>query len=61
MDLDYLRRDEIWITAKSLDGDSALIGLPEYRGIRSDKDIRKSYLEGRFGGTPQLDGFALKE
>lgn len=61
MDLDYLRRDEIWITAKSLDGDSTLIGLPEYRGIRSDKDIRKSYLEGRFGGTPQLDGFALKE
>ena len=61
MDLDYLRRDEIWITAKSLDGDSTLIGLPEYRGIRSDKDIRKSYLEGRFGGTPQLDSFALKE
>ena len=61
MDLDYLRRDEIWITAKSLDGDSALIGLPEYRGIRSDKDIRKSYLAGRFGGTPQLDSFALKE
>lgn len=61
MDLDYLRRDEIWITAKSPDGDSTLIGLPEYRGIRSDKDIRKSYLAGRFGGTPQLDSFALKE
>jgi len=58
---DLLRRDEIWITDKSIDGESTLIGLPEYRGIMHDEDIRTSYLEGRFGGTPQLDSFTLEK
>ena len=58
---DLLRRDEIWITDKSIDGESTLIGLPEYRGIMHDEDIRKSYFEGRFGGTPQLDSFTLEK
>ena len=58
---DLLRRDEIWITDKSIDGESTLIGLPEYRGTMHDEDIRKSYLEGRFGGTPQLDSFTLEK
>ena len=61
MDLDYLRRDEIWITDKNKCGQSTLIGLPEYKGIRADKDIIKSYLQGRFGGVPQLGKFTLKE
>ena len=58
---DLLRRDEIWITDKSIDGESTLIGLPEYGGIMHDEDIRTSYLEGRFGGTPQLDSFTLEK
>ena len=58
---DLLRRDEIWITDKSIDGEPTLIGLPEYRGIMHDEDIRTSYLEGRFGGTPQLDSFTLEK
>jgi len=58
---ELLRRDEIWITDKSIDGESTLIGLPEYRGIMHDEDIRKSYLEGRFGGIPQLDSFTLEK
>ena len=58
---ELLRRDEIWITDKSIDGESTLIGLPEYRGIMHDEDIRTSYLEGRFGGTPQLDSFTLEK
>lgn len=58
---DLLRRDEIWITDKSIDGKSTLIGLPEYCGVMHDEDIRKSYLEGRFGGTPQLDSFTLEK
>jgi len=61
MDLDYLRRDEIWITDKNKYGESILIGLPEYKGIRPDKNIIKSYLQGRFGGVPQLGKFTLKE
>ena len=58
---ELLRRDEIWITDKSIDGESTLIGLPEYRGVMHDEDIRKSYLEGRFGGIPQLDSFTLEK
>jgi len=58
---ELLRRDEIWITDKSIDGESTLIGLPEYRGIMHDEDIRTSYLEGRFGGTLQLDSFTLEK
>ena len=58
---ELLRRDEIWITDKSIDSESTLIGLPEYRGVMHDEDIRKSYLEGRFGGIPQLDSFTLEK
>lgn len=61
MDLDYFRRDEIWIVEKDLQGESRLIGLNEYRGLRNDKDIRKSYLQGRFGGVPHISGFQLAE
>ncbi|MDO4685445.1 MAG: ATP-binding protein [Corynebacterium sp.] len=54
MDLEYLRRDEIWICEKGSKGASELIRLTDYKGIRADLDIRKSYLEGRFGGMPQI-------
>lgn len=54
MDLEYLRRDEIWICEKSSKGSSELIRLTDYEGIRKDLDIRKSYLDGRFGGMPQI-------
>ena len=54
MDLEYLRRDEIWICEKSSKGSSELIRLTDYKGIRTDLDIRKSYLDGRFGGMPQI-------
>lgn len=59
MNLDYLRRDEIWICEKSTDGSSELIRLTEYSGIRNDKDIRKSYLQGRFGGVPEINNRRL--
>ena len=54
MDFEYLRRDEIWICEKSSKGSSELIRLTDYKGVRSDLDIRKSYLDGRFGGMPQI-------
>ena len=56
----HRRRQLLW-TYTSIDGESTLIGLPEYRGIMHDEDIRTSYLEGRFGGTPQLDSFTLEK
>jgi hypothetical protein len=28
--------------------------LSDFKGVRNDKDIRKSYLLGRFGGVPEM-------
>jgi uncharacterized protein len=51
LDLDLLRRDEIWFVEKNIDGVSALYSLEEF-APRYDKDIRKGYLLGRFGAIP---------
>ena len=54
MNQDFFRRDELWITQRRKDGSSELISFAEYDDIRSDKDIRKSYLQGRMGGIPNI-------
>ena len=54
MDQHTLRRDEMWLTERQGDGASTLIALSEYAGLRDDTDIRKSYLQGRFGGVPRI-------
>lgn len=54
MDQDFLRRDEMWVTEREGSGNSTLIAFSDYKEIRYDKDIRKSYLQGRMGGVPRL-------
>lgn len=54
MDPNRLRRDEMWITEKDKDGETSLTVLSEFKGIRKDSDIRRSYLQGRFGGVPDI-------
>lgn len=54
MDQKLLRRDEMWVTERDNSGNSSLIGFAEYDDIRYDKDIRKSYLQGRMGGIPKI-------
>jgi AAA15 family ATPase/GTPase len=54
MDQEFFRRDEMWITQRRIDGSSELVSFAEYDDIRSDKDIRKSYLQGRMGGIPKI-------
>lgn len=54
MDQSLMRRDEMYITERGTDGCSELIGLAEFEGIRHDKDLIRSYLDGRFGGIPML-------
>jgi hypothetical protein len=44
----------MWITQRKQDGSSELISFAEYDDIRNDKDIRKSYLQGRMGGIPNI-------
>ena len=54
MDQDILRRDEIWITERHISGETSLSSFSEYKDVRNDKDIRKSYLQGRLGGIPHI-------
>lgn len=54
MDQQLLRRDEMWVAERDSEGVSRLIPLSDYKDIRYDKDIRKSYLQGRLGGVPKI-------
>jgi len=54
MDQDLLRRDEMWVAERDATGASSLTSFSEYKDVRYDKDIRKSYLQGRLGGVPRL-------
>ncbi|MBN1412555.1 MAG: ATP-binding protein [Spirochaetales bacterium] len=54
MDQDLLRRDEMWVTERDVSGVSSLFSFSEYKDVRYDKDIRKSYLQGRLGGIPRI-------
>jgi AAA15 family ATPase/GTPase len=54
MDQSLLRRDEMWVAERGVDGASSLVAFSEYKDVRYDKDIRKSYLQGRMGGVPRL-------
>ncbi len=54
MDQDLFRRDELWLTERSEHSSTQLISLSEYKDVRNDKDIRKSYMKGSFGGIPKI-------
>lgn len=54
MDQKLFRRDEMWIVERTLQGESSLVPFSEYKDVRYDKDIRKSYLQGRLGGIPRI-------
>src|SRR5690242_570884 len=51
------RRDEMWFIERGPSGETKLESLTEYKDVRSDKDIRKAYLEGCFSGVPRLRSF----
>ena len=51
LDLELLRRDEIWFVEKNQQGASHLYSLAEFK-IRPDLKIEKGYLNGRFGAIP---------
>lgn len=51
LDLDMLRRDEIWFVEQREDGSTDLYSLSDFQP-RYDKDIRRDYLVGRYGAIP---------
>ncbi len=53
LDLDIFRQDEIWFTEKDKEGVSHMYPLSEFNP-RYDYDIRRGYLNGRFGAIPFL-------
>ena len=53
LDLELLRRDEIWFTEKGEDNATKLYSLSDFK-IRTDLAVRKHYLQGRFGAVPFL-------
>lgn len=56
LDLDMLRRDEIWFVEKQDNNESLLYSLEKYKE-RFDKDILKAYLDGRYGSIPKFNFF----
>ena len=54
MDQKLFRRDEMWVTEHDSLGSSSLLAFSDYKDMRYDKDIRKSYLQGRLGGLPRI-------
>jgi len=54
MDQDIFRRDEIWVAERQNQGQSKLYSFAEFKEVRSDTQIRKSYLQGRMGGIPKI-------
>jgi uncharacterized protein len=53
LDQELLRRDEIWFAEKDSSAATRLYSLSDYK-VRNDLEIRKHYLQGRFGAIPFL-------
>jgi len=60
--LNYLNRDEVWLTEKNHSGTTTLTALAEYGGdkVRRSLNLERAYLQGRFGAVPELDQFILR-
>lgn len=56
MDLNILRRDEIWFAEKGQDNNTRLYTLEKFK-IRYDKVVAKDYLAGRYGAVPVFKDF----
>lgn len=59
--LNYLNRDEVWLTEKQADGSTRLGALADFAGerVRKSQNLENAYLHGRFGALPQVDQTAL--
>jgi len=53
LDQDLLRRDEIWFAEKDREGMTHLYSLMDFK-VRNDLELRKHYLQGRFGAIPYM-------
>jgi len=59
LNLDFIRRDQIWFTQKDKKDSTELYSLVEFRDdkgvkVRKDRSIAKDYMNGRYGAIPNL-------
>ena len=55
LDLDYIRRDQIWFTELRPDTRATdLYSLTELRNVRKDENIKKGYVSGKYGAIPVI-------
>ncbi len=52
LDLDLMRKDEIWFAEKDKNLNTHFTSLAEFKNIREDLVVSRGYLQGRFGGVP---------
>ena len=51
MDTKLLRRDQLWITDRDINGATQLRSIHDFEG-RESEDVEKRYYEGRYRGLP---------
>lgn len=57
LDLDVIRRDQIWFAEKDRVDSTDIYSLVEFKDeegnkVRNDRDIRRDYIRGRYGAIP---------
>ena len=58
LDQNIIRRDQIWFTEIKPEGrETELYSLAEYNGVRNDENLRRGYIEHRYGSWPDIDSF----
>ncbi|MEV7807940.1 ATP-binding protein [Microbispora sp. NPDC088329] len=60
LDDEILNRDEVWFTEKDTSGATTLFPLADFRP-RSDENIERGYLQGRYGAVPYLNFDKIRE
>jgi AAA15 family ATPase/GTPase len=60
LNLNKLRKDQIYFVNKKEDGSSDLYSLFDYKDFRDNMDLEKAYLQGRFDAVPYIDNSAIR-
>jgi len=55
LDLDKIRKDQIYFVNKKTDASTDLYSLFDYKDFRDTMDVEKAYLQGRFDAIPFID------
>lgn len=60
LDLSLFRRDQIWfVENNNIFEGSSLYSLSDIKGVRKDDNILRDYLNGFFGGLPNIEQFGV--